>query len=1275
MRKIAKILVLSLLTVGMTVSCGGRKPSPSSEATPSSQQGTSNNPSSDVSSNPESKPDSSVAPISASEEASSSIMPSSASEALSSSSQAPSSSAQPSSSAEPSSSAQPSSSQAPVAMGITINADAVKKVYTVGEAFDSTGLTVNVNMSDGTSSPVATFTTDPANGTVLNEVGEKNVVVNYLTFNESFQITVNPRPKVLTGISLNTDNVKKEYFEGENLDLTGLVVNANYDNNTSEAVTDYTTDPADGTALNVIGEKEIVVTYNSFTESFKVDVAKAPKTAWTEEEAAIMAEHLYGEVLPFNGLEESMVTYDDYYGIVIISGGAATSEDLIEYIGLLEDADWYIVNSYDDEYALQKPLETEIGGRMLYMYLAIDTNEFYLEVSDPYLYEFPSDYAEEWAYDYFSSDVVVPEIDADYYDIDEYDMCIFCYLDATNDDAGYSALLAADNWDIVGKGDDGYYVASSPDGLYEVAYCYSYGSLKIYIEPLSFWNTAVVEAFFTQYPGGIIVDIPALNIEEAMYQFMQSQYNDAYYEAGYYEYIMAQMVVYGCDLNDLDDYLEVLDDADWIIAEIGTNEYSCKLLIEDEGYGKIEVSFDSDYSAIVILMYWQLDPLPVAVWPAEEIAEFLGTGITDVVPAFEGECGGFTVLDDDYGFGIMVSVDPDTEEDALDDYVDTLKTALYEEYRADGYGDMQYLSPNKQIIVCPYVGSVGSITISIAAFNSFPYEECQEALTNIDATITDEVIGMDGAADYFIYPGDDYVQAQCYYDSYASAKEAYNEYLEIMDESEFTFGGISEKGHKGYVSPNEQFYIEPWVYSSSPNYLLVLDIVPDTFVSADVGWPLEEIAAFIGEDLAAQIPVYRNDIVYNVSASSYADFIISCVVDNKAQAAADYRAILLEAEWTENGVDSYGDMHYLSPSGRLDVNPTDGYTSENMVIEVNLAPVKAWPTDEVAALCEEHGCKKDVIPEFDGGDDASYKINTEYGWADAAIEVTCSNPSTLASAYYGVLEEEEWVDSGKDSYGQQTYTSPNEEIKLSFWVQTSGVNIEIFWLKDTDWPYDDLADLFDDFGFNDPLPEYAETYESATAYADAEKIIIDIVIDADEYDFDECVTYYCYELEDANFEYLDENENGVYYVSPNGEYVVVVGVASEGVYIWCMPYTEPEDLEFTSFPMSLILEYYPEAEGILPAITGGTNYRVSGTSDQDYFELYVEFDNAATAQNASEAFLGTIIGYGYTLVDVWGSDGYMSPDGSFVVIIYEINSENDGETYVLPIDIMTAGIL
>ena len=54
----------------------------------------------------------------------------------------------------------------------------------------------------------------------------------------------------LTGITLDTTNVKKAYDYGDKLNLAGLVVTANYSDNSAKAVTDYATDPANESILN-----------------------------------------------------------------------------------------------------------------------------------------------------------------------------------------------------------------------------------------------------------------------------------------------------------------------------------------------------------------------------------------------------------------------------------------------------------------------------------------------------------------------------------------------------------------------------------------------------------------------------------------------------------------------------------------------------------------------------------------------------------------------------------------------------------------------------------------------------------------------------------------------------------------------------------------------------------------------------------------------------------------------------------------------------------------
>jgi len=81
----------------------------------------------------------------------------------------------------------------------------------------------------------------------------------------------------LESISVKSGPDKATYIVGETLDLTGLVLEAQYSDGTTQDITDgYTTDPEEGTALNTEGTETISVSYSdggvSRTTSFTVTV-------------------------------------------------------------------------------------------------------------------------------------------------------------------------------------------------------------------------------------------------------------------------------------------------------------------------------------------------------------------------------------------------------------------------------------------------------------------------------------------------------------------------------------------------------------------------------------------------------------------------------------------------------------------------------------------------------------------------------------------------------------------------------------------------------------------------------------------------------------------------------------------------------------------------------------------------------------------------------------------------------------------------------------------
>ena len=84
-------------------------------------------------------------------------------------------------------------------------------------------------------------------------------------------ITVLP-PPVLQSIEITTPPNKQTYNVGEALDLTGLVVSAIFDNEAPQIVTNFNTDPEDGTVLNTLGPITVTVSYEGKTAYFTVEV-------------------------------------------------------------------------------------------------------------------------------------------------------------------------------------------------------------------------------------------------------------------------------------------------------------------------------------------------------------------------------------------------------------------------------------------------------------------------------------------------------------------------------------------------------------------------------------------------------------------------------------------------------------------------------------------------------------------------------------------------------------------------------------------------------------------------------------------------------------------------------------------------------------------------------------------------------------------------------------------------------------------------------------------
>lgn len=167
-------------------------------------------------------------------------------------------------------------------------------------------------------------------------------------------------PKVVD-ITIDTLPTKTEYYVGDTISLDGLVVSAQYSDKSSKVITDYTTN-ASKIDMTTVGEKSVVVTYetksNKFEKDFTINVSYQFKSAWTDDEKALLTKHA-GEVLPVPAILADATVEEqdemDWEGAVIgqhlIIYDDAASLTMEKYYEALLEAGW-TVEKEGDSYAL-----------------------------------------------------------------------------------------------------------------------------------------------------------------------------------------------------------------------------------------------------------------------------------------------------------------------------------------------------------------------------------------------------------------------------------------------------------------------------------------------------------------------------------------------------------------------------------------------------------------------------------------------------------------------------------------------------------------------------------------------------------------------------------------------------------------------------------------------------------------------------------------------------------------------------------------------------------
>ena len=172
------------------------------------------------------------------------------------------------------------------------------------------------------------------------------------------------------------------------------------------------------------------------------------------------------------------------------------------------------------------------------------------------------------------------------------------------------------------------------------------------------------------------------------------------------------MYVYGVADEDVAAYLALLVDEGWKVTQSSDTLFIAQLTIEDAGVAYIEIEYQG---YVVITIYAMLDDLPLAEWPADDIADLLGDDVEDILPEYDGDNLGFYLLNDSYGYAVQVLLDEDVEEaDALEYYITVvLDDAGYTEYGPDAYGDMKMVKSLFAHTLVPLVPSLSHSRNSI----------------------------------------------------------------------------------------------------------------------------------------------------------------------------------------------------------------------------------------------------------------------------------------------------------------------------------------------------------------------------------------------------------------------------------------------------------------------------------------------------------------------------------------------------------------------------------
>ena len=213
---------------------------------------------------------------------------------------------------------------------ITLKSKPTRQTYTVGDAFDPSGMVLKANFDNGKSVDVTDgFTCTPSGR--LSTIGQQKIVVSYGGKSTGFYVTVNKIPEIVS-ISVNTKPAKQVYMVGESFSSAGMKLTAFYDDGTKKEVTSGFTCTPSG-KLNTVGQQKIVVSYGGKSTGFYVTVNKPAAVSSVAVKTKPAKQHyVVGESFSSAGMKLT-VSYDNGTRKEVTSGFTCTPSGKLNTVG------------------------------------------------------------------------------------------------------------------------------------------------------------------------------------------------------------------------------------------------------------------------------------------------------------------------------------------------------------------------------------------------------------------------------------------------------------------------------------------------------------------------------------------------------------------------------------------------------------------------------------------------------------------------------------------------------------------------------------------------------------------------------------------------------------------------------------------------------------------------------------------------------------------------------------------------------------------------------